>query len=343
MYASSSLFLFCTNNYKQHSSPGVGASSSDLPIGSVSISGVFLLKASPPLGSSASITSAQHLSLASLSLALRWGGNTKAWNDSDVIACFVVADVLGGIFYSWEVYIGDRAMTPTSIFKLRSIWAILLYSFLTQFSLLLFSCYIPIFYQALVDKFGYYWPFLVGATHLLVEVKDAPRLLGQATSMGSFAQFFGGTIGLGVAEPVFSSMLGKNLLKYAPDAPAEIVKQSPTAIYTAMPAAMIPGVVKNYTESLKIVLVLGVPIAGFALLSAAFIKNIKIEKTGPHPGVRSPPTRRKVPPTRPRHEQTERGTKPMKYTTTHTPLSMHPVHIFAWLEDEIIRLYILRM
>ncbi|KAJ7472597.1 ABC transporter [Mycena latifolia] len=345
----------------------------NLPIGGVSLSAVILLlKASPPLGSDPTKRSAKDIfqqvlrldyagailvagAITSLSLALQWGGNTKAWNDSGVIACFVVAGVLGGIFCGWEVYIGDRAMTPTSIFKSRSIWAILLYSFLTRFSLLLFSYYIPIFYQAvrhhsatssgidllpfmlgvvltvissgqLVGKFGYYWPFLVGAPVFLavgsgllytlntstssskiigfqilagigtgmgmqnsllaiqVEFKDAPRLLGQATSMGSFAQFFGGTIGLGVAEPVFSSMLGKNLLKYAPDAPAEIVKQSPTAIYTALPAAMIPGVVKSYTESLKIVFVLGVPVAGLALLSAGFIKNIKIEKTGPHPG-----------------------------------------------------------
>lgn len=43
--------------------------------------------------------------------------------------------------------------------------------------------------------------------------------------MASFAQFFGGTVGLGVAEPVF--------LKYAPDAPAELVKESPMAIHDA--------------------------------------------------------------------------------------------------------------
>ncbi|KAJ7432390.1 ABC transporter [Mycena latifolia] len=342
----------------------------NLPVGGVSLSAViFLLKAAPPLGSDPTKRSYKDIlqqvlrldflgatlvagAVTSLSLSLQWGGNTKAWNDTAVIVCFVVSGVLAAIFITWEIYIGDRAMTPTTIFKSRSVWAILAYSFLTRFSLLLFSYYIPIFYQAvrhhtatdsgidllpfmlgvvltvissgqLVGKFGYYWPFLLCAPLFLavgsgllytlstgtsssriigyqilagvgtgmgmqnsilaiqVEFRDAPRLLGQATSMGSFAQFFGGTIGLGVAEPVFSSMLGKYLLQYAPEAPAEIVKESPTAIYTALPAAMIPGVVKSYTEALRIVFILGVPVAGLALFSALFIKNIRIVRTVP--------------------------------------------------------------
>ncbi|KAJ7082369.1 hypothetical protein B0H15DRAFT_751721, partial [Mycena belliarum] len=92
-----------------------------------------------------------------------------------------------------------------------------------------------------------------------VEFKDVPRLLSQATAMATFAQFFGGTIGLGITEPVFASVLGNKLLVYAPDAPAEIVRQSPTAIYTRLPPAMIPGVVRSNTEALRIVFVLGVP------------------------------------------------------------------------------------
>jgi hypothetical protein len=91
--------------------------------------------------------------------------------------------------------------------------------------------------------------------------------------MASFAQIFGGTVGLGVAEPVF--------LKYAPDARAEIVKESPAAIYTALPEDMIPGVVRSYPEALRIVFVLGVPVAGLALSSVFFIQNLKIEKTVP--------------------------------------------------------------
>ncbi|KAJ6495364.1 ABC transporter [Mycena sanguinolenta] len=340
----------------------------NLPFGGVSICGVlFLLKAAPPLGADLTKRSTRDIlrqtlrldfvgatlaaaAITCLVLSLQWGGNTKTWGDKDVIICFVFAGVLTVVYIAWEIYMGEKAMTPTAIFKSRSIWAILAYSFLTRFSLLLFSYYIPIFYQAvrhqtatksgidllpfmlgvvitiissgqMVGRFGYYWPFLVLAPVFLavgsgllytlsttsssasligfqilagigtgmgmqnsllaiqVEFKDAPRLLGQATSMGSFAQFFGGAVGLGVAEPVFASELAKTLLKYAPEAPASIVKESPTAIYTALPQDMIPGVVKSYLEALKTVFVLGVPVAGLALFSAFFVKNIKIEKT----------------------------------------------------------------
>jgi hypothetical protein len=99
--------------------------------------------------------------------------------------------------------------------------------------------------------------------------------------MATFAQFFGGTLGLGIAEPVLASALGKNLLRFAPEAPAAVVRQTPTAIYSDLPAAMIPGVVRAYTESLRLVFVLGVPVAGLALLASAFIQNLRIEKSEP--------------------------------------------------------------
>ncbi|KAJ7646955.1 ABC transporter [Roridomyces roridus] len=108
------------------------------------------------------------------------------------------------------------------------------------------------------------------------EMRHDSKLLGQATSMASFAQFLGGTLGLGVAEPVFSSELSKYLKQYAPEAPASIVKESPTAIYTDLPAEMIPGVVLSYSKALRIVFVIGVPVAGIALISSVLIKNIRI-------------------------------------------------------------------
>ncbi|KAJ7222993.1 major facilitator superfamily domain-containing protein [Mycena haematopus] len=311
----------------------------NLPLGGVSICGVvFLLKASPPLGADLTKRSYRDIlhqtqrldfvgatliaaAMTCLVLALQWGGNTKPWADKAVIICFVFAGVLTAAYVWWEIHVDERAMTPTAVFKSRSIWAILEYSFLTRFGLLLYSYYIPIFYQAvrghsatksgidllpfmlgfvvtvisvgqLVSRFGYYWPFLMGGPVFLavgssllytlkasstsaaivgfqilvgigigmgmqnsilavqVEFRNTPRLLGQATSMGTFAQFLGGTIGLGVAEPVFSSMLGKYLVRYAPDAPASIVKQSPTAI-SSLPAAMIPGVIHSYTNALR--------------------------------------------------------------------------------------------
>ncbi|KAJ6496207.1 ABC transporter [Mycena sanguinolenta] len=346
----------------------------NLPLGGVSVLGVsLLLKSSLPLGADPTQRSVRDIlrqilrldfigatlvagAITCVVLALQWGGNTKPWGDKDVIICFVFAGVLTVAYICWEIYMGERAMTPTAIFKSGSVWAILAYAFLTRFSLLLFSYYIPIFYQAvrghsatqsgidllpfmlgvvltvissgqIVGKFGYYWPFLLVAPVFLatgsgllytltpssssasiigfqilagvgtgmgmqnsilaiqVEFRAAPRLLGQATSMGSFAQFLGGALGLAIAEPVFASMLAKYLREYAPEAPASVVMESPAAIHTALPAEMVAGVVKSYAEALRIVFVLGVPVAGLALLAAVFIKNIRIPKTQTPPPV----------------------------------------------------------
>ncbi|KAJ7052196.1 ABC transporter [Mycena amicta] len=344
----------------------------NLPFGGISVVVVsLLLKAAPPLGSDPTQRTWRHLRqqvyrldylgatlvaafVTCLVLALQWGGNTKPWNAPAVIVCFVLFGVFLAAAIAWEIWLGERAMVPTAIFKSRSVYAIIGYAFLTRFSLLLFSYYIPIFYQAarhhsatksgidllpfmlgtvltvissgqIVGRTGRYWYFLVVApvflavgsgllytissstssakivgfqilagigtgmgmqnSLLAIQVefksKSEARLLGQATSMASFGQFLGGTIGLGVAEPVFASELTKFLAKYAPEAPAEVVRQSPTAIYTALPAEMIPGVVRSYTEALRIVFVVGVPVAGLALIASMFIKNLKIERGVP--------------------------------------------------------------
>ncbi|KAJ7164422.1 ABC transporter [Mycena filopes] len=344
----------------------------NLPLGGVSVGGVLLfLTASPPLGSDPNKRTLRdiydqilHLdfigatlvagAVTTLVLALQWGGNTKAWGDKDVIICFVFAAFLTVVLISWEIYLDEAAMVPTGIFKSRSIYALLVFAFLTRLSMLIFSYYIPIFYQAvrghsatksgidllpfmfatvislisagqLVGQWGYYWHFLVASPIFLaigsgllytlsptspsgalvgfqilagvgiglgmqnsliavqVEFRALPKLFGQATSMASFAQFLGGTLGLGVAEPVFASLLAKNLLKYAPGAPAAIVKESPAEIWSKLPEEMIPGVVKSYTEALKVVFVLGVPVAGLALIAALMIKNLRIVKTPPAP------------------------------------------------------------
>ncbi|KAJ7132708.1 ABC transporter [Mycena filopes] len=341
----------------------------NLPFGGVSILGVlFLLKAAPPLGTDPEKRTWRHImrqvlrldyfgatliagALTCLVLALQWGGNTKPWGDKAVIICFVFAPVLGAAFIAWERYLGDRAMVPQGIFKSRSIYAIQTYAFCNQFGILLYSYYIPIFYQAarahsatksgidllpfmlgcvitimavggVVGKYGYYYPFFVMGAVILaigagllytlgtttssakiagfqilvgvglgmglqntilatqVEFKDSPVLMGQANSMVTFAQLFGGTLGVGIAEPVFASQLNKYLLQFAPNAPAAIVKESPTAIYDALAKDLIPGVVHSYTSALRIVFILGVPIAGIALFATLFIHNIRIPREG---------------------------------------------------------------
>lgn len=111
-----------------------------------------------------------------------------------------------------------------------------------------------------------------------VEFKDDPDLLSQAQSVASFWQFFGGVIGLSTAQPVLATELTRFLAKYAPDAPAALVRNSPLAVYTELPAALVPQVIRAYVEAIRVVFVLGVPISGLALVATIFIRNVKIVK-----------------------------------------------------------------
>ncbi|KAF7312507.1 Major facilitator superfamily protein [Mycena indigotica] len=339
----------------------------NLPIGGVSFVAVFLLlKAHPPLGSDPTKRSTREVirqalqmdffgaalvagSIVSLMLALQWGGNTKPWDDVGVIVCFAVAGVVAIIFIAWEKYVGDRAMVPLSMFKSKSIYAIVFYGWTNRFVMFVYCYYVPIFYQAVhassatksginllpfllsavifliassvaTGKIGYYWPFLViGPVFILIgsglmftlnsltptakiigfqiliglgaglgmqsptlamqaEFDESPHLVGQATSVVSFAQFMGATIGVGIAEPTFASTLTRALARYAPNAPAAIVKESPTSIYTELSPELIPAVARAYASSLRWVFFLGVPVGGAALLLSLLINNIKITK-----------------------------------------------------------------
>ncbi|KAF7303924.1 MFS general substrate transporter [Mycena indigotica] len=285
----------------------------NLPIGGVSLITVtLLLEATPPLGSEAdhvkrtwtktlsSVSEIDYVgvvlvagAVTTLMLSLQWGSNTKEWGDKDLIICFIFAAVLALLFIMWQVRKRDKALMPLEIFHSRSMYALTLYCMLTRFSLLIFSYYIPVFYQAdrhysairsgvnllpfslgtvitiiltaqITSKIGYYWPWLVVAPVFLAlgsgflftvsratssgtiigfqilvgigiglamqntlvaiqaEFNSKPALLGQATSTGTFAQFLGGTIGLGVAEPVFSSRLTATLAKYSPSLPPNL-------------------------------------------------------------------------------------------------------------------------
>ncbi|EGG03952.1 uncharacterized protein MELLADRAFT_72481 [Melampsora larici-populina 98AG31] len=108
-----------------------------------------------------------------------------------------------------------------------------------------------------------------------VEDKDIP----QATSLSSFSQLIGGVIGIAVAQTIFNNALSVNLEKYAPDAPAALIRSSLEEI-GQLRDSLKPGVIHAYTESLKQVYILGI-VCGVACFFAAFLvksKNIKKRK-----------------------------------------------------------------
>lgn len=51
----------------------------------------------------------------------------------------MLAGVLGTVLVFWERHLGDKAMVPHAIFKSLSIYAIVAFSFMTRFCLLIFS------------------------------------------------------------------------------------------------------------------------------------------------------------------------------------------------------------
>ncbi|KZP30295.1 hypothetical protein FIBSPDRAFT_946029 [Athelia psychrophila] len=203
------------------------------------------------------------LSKTCLSLALQWGGNTKLWSDKDIIICFVFSVAIAAAFIFWDICLHDHAMVPSNIFKSRSIYATVI-SF----------------------RFSAAW---ASARHAELFNGDAGRIQGRPKPRLP-------VLLRGFVRPVLwrhrrswccrasvSSELTKNLPKYAPLAPAAIVKESPTAIHTNISAELIPGVVLLYCEILKVVFIVCEPIAILGLVSPLFIQKIKIEKMTPKP------------------------------------------------------------
>lgn len=138
----------------------------NLPVGGVTlVIATLMLKSSLPLGADPTKRSTRDIlhqtlrmdwigatlvlgAVTCLVLALQWGGNQKPWNSGAVIACFVVAGVTAIALVFWMRWMGDRALVPPKVFKSLSVYAICGSAFFTRCALLMFTYYIPIYYQA---------------------------------------------------------------------------------------------------------------------------------------------------------------------------------------------------
>jgi hypothetical protein len=81
-------------------------------------------------------------------MALEWGGNTYAWKSATIIGLFCGAGGVLIIFVAWEYYKGDEAMVPFSMVRQRVVWSSCLVIAFFFGGLLLFSYYLPIYFQA---------------------------------------------------------------------------------------------------------------------------------------------------------------------------------------------------
>lgn len=86
-------------------------------------------------------------SIAMLLLALEWAGVTYAWSSATIIGLLVGSGVTFMFFLAWELYVGDKAMVPLSLFRLRVVSLGFVLQILQFGCLFLISYYLPIWFQ----------------------------------------------------------------------------------------------------------------------------------------------------------------------------------------------------
>jgi Fungal trichothecene efflux pump (TRI12) len=81
-------------------------------------------------------------------MALQWGGTKYAWNSATVIGLLCGAGGLFIVFTAWEYRLGDKAMIPPSMLGKRVVWSSCLVTAFFFGGLLIFSYYLPIYFQS---------------------------------------------------------------------------------------------------------------------------------------------------------------------------------------------------
>ncbi|KIM88878.1 hypothetical protein PILCRDRAFT_243404 [Piloderma croceum F 1598] len=208
-----------------------------------------------------------------------------------ISACFVFFSMLGAIYYLPLLFqaVKHHSATRSGIDILPFMLAIVVGSGVSGL---------------IVSLFGNYWNFLVfgpwlasvgaGLLYTLhehssngkyigyqnpvvaIQANVDPEDLPQTTALVSFAQLFGGVLGIGVCGTVFANELSTGLVKYAPEAPFELVRDSVEAIYT-LPVAQQAGVIHAYVLAIDKVFLVAVACGALGSLGATLIRNINIK------------------------------------------------------------------
>ncbi|RAO73548.1 uncharacterized protein BHQ10_009560 [Talaromyces amestolkiae] len=130
-----------------------------------------------------------------LLLALQWGGNKYAWNNSRIIGLFIGFGLIAILFIISQWRLGDRATLPPRILRKRTVWSVSVFAVCFGGAFFLFMYYLPIYFQSvknhsatksgidllpillatvissvffggLITAVGYYTPFLILSTAL---------------------------------------------------------------------------------------------------------------------------------------------------------------------------------
>lgn len=87
-----------------------------------------------------------------LLFAVQWGGTKYAWSDGRIIALFVIFGALGLTFVASQAWRGDAATIPPKIFFQRSVLCGCIAMFGIGSALVLYSFYLPIWFQVIQGK-----------------------------------------------------------------------------------------------------------------------------------------------------------------------------------------------
>lgn len=110
--------------------------------------------------------------LVSFTLALQYGGQTKAWSSSTVIGLIVGCIAIAIVFCIWEYAQGDRAMIPFRLIRQRPIGVSCTYTYFFAGSYYMAIYYLPIYFQS-ID----------GVSATMSGIRNLPLILAAAVTM----------------------------------------------------------------------------------------------------------------------------------------------------------------
>lgn len=140
-------------------------SDSNLPIGAVTVVGIWLFFKSPARAKEASVGFAARFkqfdpigtllfipAIVCLLLALQWGGVKYAWSDGKIIALFILFGILLILFIAVQIWKGELATVPPRIASQRSVAAGSFFGLCLGASFFIFIYYLPIWFQAIKNS-----------------------------------------------------------------------------------------------------------------------------------------------------------------------------------------------
>ncbi|KAK3307383.1 major facilitator superfamily domain-containing protein [Chaetomium strumarium] len=188
----------------------------NLPIGAVTVLIILLFFRTPPAAKPVPASWREKIlqadpvgvglvmaALVCYSLAMQYGGQSKAWNSSEVIGLLVGFVLIATVFAAWERYSGERATLPMRLLGQRHVYLGSAYASLFAGSYYLVIYYLPIYFQS-----------VGGASPIMSGVDILPLILAATVavvSSGIFITKTGHAIPLQVCSAV-TACIGSGLL-----------------------------------------------------------------------------------------------------------------------------------